>query len=339
MNIPTDPAVPISTNTLRKRAAERLKTLKDPELETLSPEETKQLVHELRVHRIELEIQNEELRRAQDEISVAQARYFDLYDMAPVGYCTLDENELILESDLTAAALLGVVRQALINSRLSQFVFSEDQGIYYLHHRRLVETGMPQTFELRLVKHDETVIWARLNTTTLHDVAAATSAFRIVLSDITEHKKVVESLWKNENRFRKLFEQHSAVKLILDTETGSIIDANEAAVRFYGWPIEKLKQMNIQEINTLPPEDMKAELKKAALSGEAGFEVRHRRADGSIRDVEVFSNKIETAGRDYLYLIIHDITERKWAERILMESLHCPLPRIIPWQWTVQRNC
>ncbi len=78
--------------------------------------------------------------------------------------------------------------------------------------------------------------------------------------------------------------------------------------------------MNIQEINTLPPEDMKAELKKAALSGEVGLEVRHRRADGSIRDVEVFSNKIETAGRDYLYLIIHDITERKWAERILMES-------------------
>jgi PAS domain S-box-containing protein len=183
---------------------------------------------------------------------------------------------------------------------------------------------MPQAFELRLIKHDETVIWARLNTTTLHD-AADTPVFRVVLSDITEHRMAVEALRQSElreseNRFRKLFEQHSAVKLVLDAETGGIIDANEAAVTFYGWPTEKLKQMNIEEINTLPPEDMKAELKKAALSGNAGFEVRHRRADDSIRDEEVFSNTIESAGRDYLYLIIHDITERKWAEQILMES-------------------
>ena len=309
--------------TLRSRAEERIFSLNSPELETLGPEETKELVHKLRVHQVELEIQNEELRRAQDEISIAQARYFDLYDMAPVGYCTLNAKGLILESNLTAAALLGVVREALVRKPFSQVVLKEDQDIYYLHHLRLVETGIPQAFELRL-RNADTTFWARLNTTTLRD-GTNTPLVLIALSDITEHKKAVEDLRQSElreseNRFRKLFEQHSAVKMVLDADTGRIVDANEAAVKFYGWPLEKLKQMNIRQITTQSPEEVEAELKKAALSGSASNEFRHRRADGSIRDVEVFSNKIKSGGRDYLYSIIHDITERVWAEQILKES-------------------
>ena len=310
--------------TLRDRADERLRTLNDQKLDTLSPEEIRQTLHELHVHQIELEIQNEELRRAQEELVAARTRYFDLYDLAPVGYCTLGEKGLILEANLTAATLLGVARGALIGRPISRSILKEDQDIFYLHRKQLVDTGIPQAIELRMVKMDETVFWARLHAAVSHDSAGA-PVFLIVLSDITEQKQAVEALQKSrmresENRFRKLFRQHSAVMLLLDAETGSIIDANAAAAQFYGWSVEELKQMRIQQINTLPPEAVRAEMMNASLFKKVKFEFRHRRADGTIRDVEVFSNKIESAGKELLFSIIHDITERKQAEEMMREK-------------------
>ncbi len=137
---------------------------------------------------------------------------------------------------------------------------------------------------------------------------------------LSPRKKTGKTLRESEERFRRLFQCHSAVKLIIDPKTGAMIDANEAAAHFYGWSIEKLKSMFIQQINTLPPETVMARMKKAQSSRSAKFEFRHRRADGSIRDVEVFSNEIEIAGKNLLYSIIHDITDRHLAEEALQES-------------------
>jgi PAS domain-containing protein len=109
-------------------AAARQEAAQSPEThEALSPAQMRQTLHELRVHQIELEMQNEELRRAQVELDAARARYFDLYDLAPVGYCTLSEPGLILEANLTAATLLGVPRGALVKQPISRFILPEDQ--------------------------------------------------------------------------------------------------------------------------------------------------------------------------------------------------------------------
>ena len=95
-------------------------------LGALSPADAQRVLHDLQVHRIELELQNEELRRAQDALEASRARYFDLYDLAPVGYFTLNEGGLILEANLTGANLLGVARRALVNQPLGRFVISDD---------------------------------------------------------------------------------------------------------------------------------------------------------------------------------------------------------------------
>ena len=109
-------------------------------------------------------MQNEELRRAQAELEISRSRYFDLFDMAPVGYCTISETGLILEINLTAANLLGANRSELVMQPFSRFIQIQDQDVYYFYRKRLFETQVPQHCELRLFNH-HTFFWARLDAT------------------------------------------------------------------------------------------------------------------------------------------------------------------------------
>ncbi len=104
------------------------------DVSAVSPETVQQMLHELRVHQVELEIQNVELQRARDEADVSRARYADLYDLAPVGYCSVSDKGVILQANLTLATLLGVARTAWF-TKLSGFILVEDQDVYYRLHR------------------------------------------------------------------------------------------------------------------------------------------------------------------------------------------------------------
>jgi len=181
----------ITPGKLRVQAEERVReaAAQAPEdFDSLSPEEIRRTLHELRVHQIELEIQNEELRRVQVELDVARARYFDLYDLAPVGYCTLSQQGLFIEANLTAALLLGVARGALVGHPLSRFIVREDQDSYYLRQKQLFRTGEPYGCEWRMLRADRTLFWARLDATTVQDASGAVVS-RVVMSDITERKR------------------------------------------------------------------------------------------------------------------------------------------------------
>lgn len=133
-------------------------------------------------------MQNEELRRAQAELDVVRARYFDLYDLAPVGYCTVSESGLILEANLTAANLLGVTREELVQQPWTRFVSKEDQDSYYRHRKQLFAAGEPKMFELHMVKNGATAFWTSLAAAVVQDVEGV-PVCRIVISDITERKQ------------------------------------------------------------------------------------------------------------------------------------------------------
>ncbi|MCX5826263.1 MAG: PAS domain S-box protein, partial [Deltaproteobacteria bacterium] len=190
--------------TLRQRAEEafREKAAGMPEnVAALSPDEVRQTLHELRVHQIELEMQNDELRRAQGELEASRVRYFDLYDLAPIGYFTLSEAGLILEANLAAATLLGVARGALVKKPISRFILRDDQAIYCQLRKQLFGTnstssgqaGEPQACELRMVKMDGTVFWAHLEATAAQDAGGA-PVCRVGLSDITAQKQAEAAL-------------------------------------------------------------------------------------------------------------------------------------------------
>ena len=188
-DIKTDPKrTHTDATTLRKLAEEKAGAMGLASSVGQTPEETRRVLHDLRVHQIELEMQNEELRRAQEELDAARARYFDLYELAPVGYCTISEKGLILEANLTAATLLCVSRSELVQKPLTRFIIKADQDTYYLHHKQLMETDAPQTCELRLRRTDSEICWARLDAIAAQDGDGAPTC-RVVLSDITRRKQ------------------------------------------------------------------------------------------------------------------------------------------------------
>ena len=179
---------------LRRKAEERVSDMSE-KADALSSMENRKMLHELRVHQVELSMQNEVLRESQAETDTARAKYFDLYDRAPVGYCTISKKGMILQANLTAATLLGVPKNAMIQKPLSNFIFSEDQELYYLHLIQLFKTGERQICDLRMVKQDGNMFWVHLEAVVdLQDRDGETEnpEYRLVITDITERKQAEE---------------------------------------------------------------------------------------------------------------------------------------------------
>lgn len=163
----------------------------------LSPKQVQQVVHDLRVHQIELEMQNEELRRVQTEVEVSKQRYFDLYNLAPVGYFTLSEQGVILEANLTATKLLAQTRDALVEKPLSRFILPEDQNLFSESCKTLFRTTLRQGFELRLVTADGSPFWGRIEASLVKGSNSSRVCFA-VMSDITERKLMEEKVLRTQ---------------------------------------------------------------------------------------------------------------------------------------------
>lgn len=164
----------------------------------------------LRIHQIELENQKAELQRAYSELELTQARYYDLYDFAPVGYLTVNEEGEILEANLTFAAMLGYNRELLIEKQFSRFTIAEDRDICIYHRQQMFQTGNAQSFEIRIRRIDGTIFWAKLDTNLRTD-EKGTPNCRIAVTDFSKRKelemklqeymKVLENVNRTKDKF------------------------------------------------------------------------------------------------------------------------------------------
>ena len=177
---------------LRLRAEEMLQKQLET-LDKIQPADVQRLVHELRVHQIELEMQNDELRRTQQELEASREKYFDFYDLAPVGYVFINEKGIVLDSNLTAASMLSQERSYLVGQPFTRLIFREDQNIYYRCHKKLVETRENQICRIRMLKKDGNPLWVRINIGIAQSIGGPTK-FRAVIIDISERKQVDEKL-------------------------------------------------------------------------------------------------------------------------------------------------
>jgi PAS domain S-box-containing protein len=321
-----------STPTLRQRAEAQVRLETTEAIHTPPFDEARQL-HELRVHQIELEMQNEELRRSQHELEVSRAHYLDLYDLAPVGYLTLSEQGLIQEANLAAATMLGVERRNLLHQPIARFIFDEDQVVYDLHHKKAFEENEILAWDMRLLRADAALFRAHLRATPAHN-----GTYGITFNDIpgSEHveeqiKRSEESLKRQNSLFSSLLENLPMGVFMVEVPSGKPLVANDAALKLLGRGILPDASLhNLAEIykafkkdthQPYPAEEMPILLGMEGKTSHVDDMVIER-PDGSEILLEIFGSPVtDEQGRIRASLVsFSDITERKKAESRLRET-------------------
>ena len=314
---------------LRRRAEKTLRkqvVRSQGKPDALSPAAMQQVLHELRVHQIELEMQNEELRRTQVAQEALQARYFDLFDLAPVGYCTVSEQGLIQQANLATAALLGMGRAALAKQPISRFILKEDQDIFYLHRQQLLATGNPQSCELRMEKKDRSQFFAYLTFTAAQE-ANGVSVLRIVLTDITERKLAEDELRIAAVAFA------SQNGMVITDPKGVILRVNPAFTRLTGYRAEEAIDQTMALLksgrhNSLFYQRMWESLQE---KGHWQGEIWNKRKNAQIYADMLTFTAILTPDRGVTYYVgsFTDITDDKEAEaEIHRLAYYDPLTRL-----------
>jgi PAS domain S-box-containing protein len=192
---------PKKLSNLRQQAEDLLE--KNPEaVESMLPEDIQKLVHELNVHQIELEMQNEELRRVQLEIEESRSRFSDLYDFAPVGYFTLDEKGMIVEVNLTGADMLGIERRYLIKRRFSSFIAPNYLDVFYQHRKHVFKSRDHQSCQLKLIKKDDRQFYTQIESIAAKDDKGNFTRLLITITDITPLMQAEEALSKSEQELK-----------------------------------------------------------------------------------------------------------------------------------------
>jgi PAS domain S-box-containing protein len=304
--------------TLRQQAEQKLlhhDSLTPAEATGLSLEEKDCTLHNLQVHQIELEMQNEELIGSQVELETMRSRYFDLYDLAPVGYLALSEAGLVLEANLTAATLFGQARNRLVRQPITQYILKEDQDIFYIHYKRLYENREPQEFELRMVKSDGKVFWANLVATGPQTVEGEAMS-RVVVSDITKRKRA-EMATQEGQRFLANLLEAMPIPIFYKDQTGRFLGFNKAFEELYGISREELIGKTVFDIDTPEQARMIHEKDHVLLqqTGQQKYESKMADANGVLRDVIIHKASTHDAKGNVTGLIgaVFDISVYKKA--------------------------
>ena len=314
-------AEPADSSNLRKSAEELLST-HISDLEAPSPEEVQQLVYELEVHRIELEMQNEELREAQQELEASRDRYADLYDFAPLGYVSLDKHGRIQEINLAAAKLLGRERARLTGRPFVSYVAMEDKNTFMHHVRKCVEGQQQVTSEIDLTAKGGQSIPVQLDSIAARDPTSGVTLYRTAITDITEREQAAAAVREARILAEAIVETVREPLLILNAEL-RVQSANRSFYQTFQVTPEETENRLVYELGDhqwdIPQLRDLLEHVLPEKSQFIDFEVQHCFEHIGQRTMVLNARAIlREAGRAGLVLLaIEDITDRKRAEQQL----------------------
>ena len=258
-----------------------------------------------------------EQRAAEEALKASERRYREISEIiSDFAYSIRVLPDGTFEREWSTNAdkrLAGIDFNQLLNGEnlVEQgLVHPEDQGLYLERMEAFLHCE-PVVTEYRMITKMGNIIWVRHYGRPIWD-EEENRLVRILgaVQDISEQKRIEEALRESEDRYRSIFERSYTPMLLIEPFTGLIVEANHAATKFYGYSLETLQQMNISMINTLDAAEVDAAKQQAFREERNQFLFEHRLADGEIRHVEVYSAPIRLSGRELLYSIIHDVTQR-----------------------------
>ena len=313
----------------------RLKELRDRAEQMLSEsskgfkdipaEDIQNTIHELQVHQIELEMQNDELRKTQVELEESRSKYVDLYDFAPAGYFTIGNKGMILEVNLTGAGMLGVERRYLIGKPFSHFITSDTQDVFYCHREKLFETKAPQTCELKLKEKNGVDFHAQLGSMVVRDAEGNFNQLRIAITDITLIKRAEQTAQDACEYAENIVETVREPLVVMDADL-TIMSVNRSFCQTFEVTHEETEGRLIYELGDFQW-DIPAlrELLEGILPRNTtfdNFKVEHDFKKIGRRIMLLNARRIyrSTNQLELILLAIEDVTERKRLEAQIRQA-------------------
>jgi PAS domain S-box-containing protein len=257
-------------------------------------------------------------KRMEKALRESEEKYRILFEHTGEALFVAQDARIVFQNP-RSTELLGYSEEEFQSKPFFDFIHEDDREMVTDHHiRRLRGEKLPERYNFRIIHKNGSILWAELNAVLFQ--WNGRPAVLCFMTDITKRKQIEDGLIESEALFRGMFKGHSAVMLLIDPNTGRIIMANQAAAQYYGYPLEKMLQMKIQQLNVLSPAEITKKMGSAFTKQVNSFEFQHMLADGQVRDVEVHSAPITIQHQTLLFSIIRDITERNQAEATLRES-------------------
>ena len=309
-----------SAHSLRAQAEDKLSSKAPATLPGISLEN---LVHEVQVHQIELEMQNESLRNSQIELEKSRDRYVDLYDFSPIGYLTLDKDGRIAQINLTGAAMLAVVREKLLNTHFARFVAEKERDQWHRFFLAMLKNDHSHQMEFELQRIDDSIFFARLDCLPLN-AGNGEHAVRIALTDITDKKLTENRLCESEVKLSAILEGALDGILLVDALSKKFAFGNAAICRMLGYSLGEMTNLSVSDVH--PTQELPSIIEKLEkhVRGESSLaeKIPFQKRDGTVFLTDITSTSIRLYDKLYLVGVVRDITERiRMEEAVRVSSL------------------